>query len=124
MRRSMAGCVDPERPLCQSCAPRVIPHFGSIICLGRAVKIFSNNLGVAEAINRKTASSLQVVVLLRQLVLKCLVLNVHFSVVYVPGVTNCIADSFSRFKWDRFRELVPEADEVGLCCPGHLWSLV
>lgn len=90
----------------------------------RRLKFFSDNSGVVMAINSQTANSPPVVSLLRQLVLRCLVLNVHFSAVHLPGVTNCIADSLSRFQWDRFRVLAPEADEAGLCCPGHLWELV
>lgn len=90
----------------------------------KRVRFFSDNLGVVTAVNSQTANSPPVIVLLRQFVLKCLVLNVHFSAVHLPGVTNCIADSLSRFQWDRFRLLAPEADEAGLCCPRQLWSSV
>lgn len=90
----------------------------------KRVRFFSDNLGVVTAVNTQTANSPPVVRLLRHFVLQCLVLNVHFSAVHVPGVLNCIADSLSRFQWDRFRELAPDADEVGLPCPEHLWNLV
>lgn len=90
----------------------------------KRVKFHCDNMGVVMAINQQTANSPPVVALLRHLVLRCLVLNVHFSAVHVPGKLNVIADSLSRFQWDRFRAVAPEADESGLCCPEHLWRLV
>lgn len=88
------------------------------------VRFYSDNLGVVTAVNRQTAHSPPVINLLRRFVLRCLMLNLHFSTVHLPGVTNCIADALSRFQWDRFRELAPEADAEGLPCPEHLWSLL
>lgn len=90
----------------------------------RRVKFFCDNLGVVQAVNSQTANSPPVVALLRHFVLKCLVLNIHAIAEHVAGVDNGIADSISRFQWARFRELAPEADAVGIPCPGYLWSLV
>lgn len=83
-----------------------------------------DNLGVVQAVNSQTANSPPVVGLLRHFVLQCLVLNVYAVAEHVPGSVNIIADSLSRFQWDRFREAAPGADLVGIPCPGHLWQLV
>ena len=74
-------------------------------------------------INRVTASSPPVIRLLRHLVLRCLQLNVFVYAVHLPGGDNVVADALSRFQWDRFRELVPEAEERGVPCPEWLWQI-
>lgn len=84
----------------------------------------SDNKGVAYAINCLSSKSLPVLAVLRCIVLKCLELNLWIKVKYIPGYTNVIADSLSRFQIDRFRALVPEADLLGLPCPERLWSVV
>lgn len=90
----------------------------------KRVRFMCDNLGVVQAVNRQTANSPPVVSLLRHFVLKCLLINSHCTAVHVPGVDNNIADSLSRFQWDRFRALVPEAADGGISCPAHLWRLV
>lgn len=90
----------------------------------KRVRFWCDNLGVVQAVNAQTANSPPVVSLLRYFVLKCLMLNSHCTAVHVPGVDNNIADSLSRFQWDRFRVLAPEAATKGIPCPSHLWRLV
>lgn len=90
----------------------------------KRVRFFCDNLGVVQAVNSQTANSPPVVALLRHFVLSCLVLNVYAVAEHVPGAVNVIADSLSRFQWDRFREVAPDADVVGIPCPDHLWQLV
>lgn len=51
------------------------------------------NLGVVHAINTVTASSLQVVHLLRHFVLQCLSLNAFVYAVHVPGVNTTVVES-------------------------------
>ncbi|XP_040211442.1 uncharacterized protein LOC120942272 [Rana temporaria] len=89
----------------------------------RKVRFHGDNLGVVQVINRVTASSPPVIRLLRHLVLRCLQLNVFVYAVHLPGVENVVADALSRFQWDRFRELVPEAGERGVPCPEWLWQI-
>lgn len=83
-----------------------------------------DNLGVVFAINQLSASSPPVVKVLQHLVLECLSWNIWVVAKHVPGVCNTIADAISRSQWERFRELAPEADEVGTECPVHLWELL
>lgn len=90
----------------------------------RRVCFWCDNLGVVQAINSQTANSPPVILLLRRLVLRCLQLNAHLTARHVPGVANCLADSLSRFQWDRFRALAPEAEGEGIPCPEFLWSLL
>lgn len=89
----------------------------------RRVRFRSDNLGVVQAINRQSANSPPVVHLLRRLVLNALSLNAHFVALQVPGVRNSIADALSRFQWDRFRGLAPEAEQHGRAFPLDLWTV-
>ncbi|XP_040294444.1 uncharacterized protein LOC121005739 [Bufo bufo] len=90
----------------------------------KKVRFHCDNLGVVQAINSVTASSPPVICLLQQLVLRCLSLNAWVFAVHVPGSSNCIADALSRFQWERFRQLAPEASQVGLVCPESLWEIL
>ena len=90
----------------------------------RKVRFHGDNMGVVQVINRVTASSPPVIRLLRHLVLRCLQLNIFVYAVNLPGVENVVADAPSRFQWDRFRELVPEAEEQGVPCPEWLWRIL
>lgn len=56
----------------------------------RKVRFMCDNLGVVQAVNGQSVNSHPVVCLLRQLVLRCLELNMHFSAVHVPSVCNGI----------------------------------
>lgn len=43
--------------------------------------------------------------------------------VHIPGVDNLLADSLSRFQWNKFRELAPGAKKEGVPCPDWIWEL-
>lgn len=90
----------------------------------RRILLHSDNKAVVYAINCLSSKSLPVLAVLRQLVLKCLELNIWLKAKYVPGIDNSVADSLSRLQLDRFRMLVPEADTCGVRCPSQLWDLV
>ncbi|XP_077309137.1 uncharacterized protein LOC143928250 [Lithobates pipiens] len=92
-------------------------------CRNLKLRINCDNMGVVQVVNRMSASSPPVIRLLRQLVLRCLRLNVFLYAVHIPGVENALADSLSRFQWDKFRELAPGAEAVGIPCPGWIWAL-
>ncbi|XP_040273667.1 uncharacterized protein LOC120989530 [Bufo bufo] len=89
----------------------------------RRVRFYCDNMGVVRAINSQTANSPPVLNLLRHLVLRGLRLNACFVSVHVPGVNNSLADSLSRFQWDRFRSLPPGAGVQGLPSPQWFWSV-
>lgn len=87
------------------------------------VRLNCDNLGVVQVINRLSAKSLPVVRLLRHLVLRCLKMNVFIYAVHLPGVDNTVADALSRFQWDKFRELAPDAEQQGVTCPDWIWTV-
>ncbi|XP_040289238.1 uncharacterized protein LOC121002007 isoform X1 [Bufo bufo] len=90
----------------------------------RHVCFWSDNLGTVQCIKRLSSSSLPVLALLRHLVLRCLERNIYFRARHVPGVDNRIADALSRFRWQVFRDLLPEAEMDGRVFPDFLWRLV
>ncbi|KAM4053257.1 uncharacterized protein ACNLHF_005994 [Anomaloglossus baeobatrachus] len=90
----------------------------------RKVRFMCDNLGVVQCVNKLTADSPPVVDLLRHLVLKCLELNLWVCAIHVPGVLNSVADALSRFQWDRFRMLAPDAEQQETVWPVWLWDLV
>lgn len=89
----------------------------------RDLQSLLGKLNFACRINRLSASSQPVIRLLRQLVLRCLQLNIFIYAVHIPGIENTLADSLSRFQWDKFRELAPAAEKEGIPCPGWIWEL-
>ena len=48
--------------------------------------------------------------LLRHLTLLTLHHNIYICAVHIPGKHNDIADAISRFQYQRFRNLAPDAD--------------
>ena len=91
---------------------------------GKRILIRTDNKGVVYAINCLTSKSPPVIVILRYLVFKCLSLNIWLKAIHVAGRDNDLVDSLSRLQMDRFFQLFPEADRVGLPCPPNLWDLV
>ncbi|KAM4017449.1 uncharacterized protein ACNLHF_007079 [Anomaloglossus baeobatrachus] len=90
----------------------------------KKIRFNCDNMGVVLVINKFSASSPPVIRVLRELVLVCLQINAYVTAAHVPGVQNLIADSLSRFQWDRFRVCAPEAEASGLECPVQLWNMV
>lgn len=90
----------------------------------QSIIFWCDNLGVVQAINNQRCSSPHSLRLLRHLVLRCLQFNISFTARHVPGVDNRVADALSRFEFERFRALCPDADAEGLCCPSHVWQIV
>ena len=71
-----------------------------------------DNQPVVDIINKKSSSDPEVMVLVRRLVLICLKSNIMFRAKHVPGkALNQINDSLSRFHMQKFRSLMPEADQ-------------
>ncbi|KAM4706799.1 NACHT domain- and WD repeat-containing protein 1 [Discoglossus pictus] len=78
----------------------------------RRVLFHTDNMGVLQAVNNITATSIPVVQLLCHLVLCCLLLNIWLQARHVPGVENGIADALSRFQENRFSALAPQANDA------------
>lgn len=90
----------------------------------RRFRFHCDDLGVVQAINSLSASSLPVVRLLRHLVLICLRLNICVSAVHIHAVENEVAHALSRLQWEGFRQLALGAEWLGVPCPRHMWELV
>ena len=55
-------------------------------------------------------------------VVKCLMLNIHFKALHVPGFDNSIADALSRFQMVCFRQPAFGVDPVMTPLPVDLWN--
>lgn len=82
-----------------------------------------DNMAVVHIINKMTSKSENVMCILRLLTLKCLHNNTIVKAAHVQGSKNEICDSLSRFQFNRFRELAPEADLEPCLVPSHLWHV-
>lgn len=88
------------------------------------ILISTDNKEVMFSINCLSAKSPPVTTLLNYLVSKCLKLNIWLKARCIPGKENMIADVLSRLQMQRFFELLPEADKIGVVCPEHLWEII
>lgn len=71
------------------------------------VKIINKGRSFVPSINR----------LVRRLTWICVTKNFTLRAVHIPGLNNRIADSLSRFKFQEFRTLCPDAAPSSLPCP-------
>ena len=69
-----------------------------------------DNESVVNIINSKRSRISRVMDLLRHLTLLTLKYNIYLRAKHIPGKYNEIADSLSRFQFQRFRLLMPQAD--------------
>jgi hypothetical protein len=83
----------------------------------------SDNMSVCYNINKMTSKSEQVMVLLRNLTLKCLQLNIVIKAEHVSGKNNSVTDALSRFQMDRFWSLVPSASPTACAMEPRLWQI-
>jgi hypothetical protein len=69
-----------------------------------------DNQATVFAINKGRSDSPAMMQLMRRMVLVAAKNNFAFAAEFIPGKDNNIADALSRFQFDRFRQLAPEAD--------------
>ncbi|XP_062404751.1 uncharacterized protein LOC134095317 [Sardina pilchardus] len=77
---------------------------------GKSVLVYSDNQAVVFAINKGRSSAPIICPFLRRLVWTAACNQFLIQADYVPGCHNAIADSLSRFAFQKFRTLAPEAD--------------
>ena len=75
----------------------------------------SDNQAVVALLTSRTSRVPVLMHLLRELLLSAARWGFTFSSVHVPGVQNSVADAISRFRWQEFRCLAPEAQPTP--CP-------
>ena len=80
----------------------------------------SDNDNVVHILNARTSKVPCLMHLLRSLLLAAARHSFSFSAQHIPGVTNSIADALSRFHWQDFRRLAPEAHRHPTSIPPQL----
>ena len=86
----------------------------------RCIVFFSENQAVVEIINRQTSEHRYVMVLLRHFVLSALKYNILFHAKHIAGSLNHESDALSSLQVEKFRFLVPYADDQQTPIPGGL----
>ena len=89
----------------------------------KRVLFYCDNEAVVFIINTKRSRCHRIMSLVRKLTLITLNQNFYFKAVHVPGVSNEIADSLSRFQVTRFRQLAPWADVLPQPLPADISQL-
>ena len=89
----------------------------------KRIIFYCDNQAVVSIINSKRSKSPRIMDLVRALTLKTMKYNFYFKAVHVPGHSNDIADSISRFQQTRFRRLAPHADQQPQPLPEELFRL-
>ena len=77
---------------------------------GKSVLVFCDNQAAVFAINKGRSRAPVICPFLRRLVWTAACNQFIIQAEYLPGCSNAIADSLSRFSFQKFRTLVPEAD--------------
>ena len=80
----------------------------------------SDNDAVVHILNTRTLRVPCLMQLLRSLLFSGARLSFSFSSQHVPGVFNQLADALSRFNWQEFRRLAPEAQPLPIVVPPEL----
>ena len=84
------------------------------------VLFHSDNEAVVHMLNSRTSRTPSLMRLLSSLLLSAAHYSSSFSLRHVPGVNNLIADALSRFHWQEFWHLAPEAQPIPTPIPNQL----
>jgi hypothetical protein len=87
------------------------------------IKFHCDNEAVVSIINSKRSPIPRVMDLMRHLTLLTLKHNMYIHAVHIPGKHNDIADAISRFQFQRFQKLAPNADTNPCQIPEILMTL-
>ncbi len=82
-----------------------------------------DNQAVVHILNTQTSKDCTIMILVRELTLRCLHLNLSVKAEHIPGASNGITDSLSRLQMDRFRRLAPDAQPHSDPVPSYLWEI-
>ncbi|XP_072306544.1 uncharacterized protein [Eucyclogobius newberryi] len=81
------------------------------------VAIQSDNLAVVDIINKGRSNALPIMPFVRRLTWLSIKHQFILRAKYIPGYLNSVADSLSRFAFQKFRTLAPEADPLPIPVP-------
>ena len=87
----------------------IAAHLWGSLWARRPVLFRSDNEAVVAILTTRTSKVPALMHLLRDLLLSAARWGFTFTAAHVPGVENKIADAISRFHWQEFRQLAPEA---------------
>lgn len=120
-----AGAWDPQQ-LCHSIAYKELFPIVVAACVWgheweRGHVVFSSdNEAVVGALNSRTSRAPPIMGLLRELLYASATCDFSFSSQHIPGHNNQVADALSRFHWQEFQFLAPEAAPEPTPIPPHL----
>jgi len=83
-----------------------------------------DNEAVVHILTSRTSKIPCIMQLLRLLLSAAARHSFTFTAVHLPGIHNSIADALSRFHWQEFRRLAPEAFPYPTPIPQQLWDLL
>ena len=88
----------------------------------QVVLFHCDNESVVFILNSRTSRAPDVMHLLRLLLMAAAHHNFIFSAQHIAGFANKIPDAISRFHWQAFRHLAPQADRQPTAIPLLLWE--
>ena len=94
----------------------VVPHLWGLFR--------SDNEAVVDILISRTSKVPCIMQLLRHLLSGAARFNFTFTAQHIPGIHNNIADALSRFHWQEFRQLAPDAQLHLVPVPHQLWQLL
>ena len=101
--------------------PAVIAaHVWGIQWFRQHIIFWSDNKAVVNMLNSRTSKVPCLMFLLRKLLFAAAKSNFNFTAQDVPVIHNAAADALSRFHWQEFRRLAPEAHPVPVDIPQSL----
>ncbi|XP_060071013.1 uncharacterized protein LOC132550928 [Ylistrum balloti] len=90
----------------------------------KKILLHTDNQSLVTILNNKTSRSCRIMGLVHPLVLRCMLHNIQFRALHIPGNTNSIVDAISRKQWDRFRSLAPHAARLPEVIPAAFKQLI
>ena len=83
----------------------------------KRITVFCDNEAAVNIINKGRSSVSAINRIMRRITWTCVMNNFILRAAFVPGLDNKMADALSRFKFQEFHVLCPEAMPSGLKCP-------
>ena len=90
---------------------------------GKRIVFITDNLPITQIWDKGTTKCKDLMCLVRTLYLVAARLEFTVTMKHIPGSSNVIADSLSRFQMAKFREAAPRADPSPTTIPAAVWSL-
>ncbi|KAK9543266.1 hypothetical protein VZT92_001057 [Zoarces viviparus] len=83
----------------------------------KRISVMCDNQAVVDIINRGRSSSRDIMPFMRSITWAAVTHNFIITARHVPGYFNALADSLSRFKFQAFRNICPEASPLSVTVP-------